>query len=98
MVYSKHMELTNTGENAMKNQIVKMTLTGIRTKNGKREEIAGCTGMKVLTKQEIADRQKWFDEIVESGEYDDHFTGYQVEYIKAHMEVTNYAVVTGGMA
>ena len=98
------MELTNTGENTMKNQVVKMTLTAIRNSTGEREEIAGDTGLKPFTKQEIADRQKWFDEVVENIQFDDFWSGkepshisFRVEYLKVFMETTSYAVVEGGV-
>lgn len=85
------MELTNTGENAMKNQenrIVGMKLTGIRKTTGEREEIAGTTGFEIMDNKRVADIYDWLISIVVDGEFDDYFENYEIEAVKTFTETS----------
>lgn len=90
------MELINTGENAMtnankENRIVGLTLTATHKKTGKREDLAGSTGIQWLGFEELEKQYKWLVETAKSEDFQKVFKDFEIEKVYTKVEVERVA-------
>lgn len=90
-----HMELINTGENAMnankENRIVGLNLVATHRKTGKREDLAGSTGLQWLGFEEVERQYNWLVETAKSEDFQKVFKDFEIEKVYTKIETVRVA-------
>lgn len=73
------------------NRIVALTLTATHKKTGKREDLAGSTGIQWFGFEELEKQYKWLVETAKSEDFQKVFKDFEIEKVYTKVEVERVA-------
>ena len=73
------------------NRVVGLTLTAISKKTGKREDLAGSTGISWMSFEDLEKQYNWLVETAKSEDFQRVFKDFEIEKVYTKVEIDRVA-------